>query len=906
MRVTQDHRPVPPSSFRGFFRNLSIRTKLGVSFAIATIAILSISADEILSLSRVHGEFQYFVEEVEPALTHLQKTREDIEASSASLGFYLLAGDAEHLEQLRRKVGEARGEIDAFAELVSAGEDSRLHDKVSAVRKNLADFDDLATQLAGLAKDPLKNYPARRFASDSVNPASQTILQLLAEMLISEKEQPATPARRKLLALMADLRYAWTNILNANRAFLAFRGKQSLVQLDDYKENFFDLLNRIKASPDLLTLEQADAIERIDTVSRTFFTNLATLITLHGGEQWRMDAYRLKRDLVPLLSVLGNNLDALIGYENDRLNNALHSVDSLYHGKLAQAGVKALLFLVLASLVNWLMSRQIIGAIGAAVGLSKKIAGGNLDNLIVADSRDETGELMASLADMQHQLKKQIERDQRQSRENGRIRQALDNAKANVMVLAADARIVYLNDSLINTFRQRQSQIRKAFPSFSAEGLRGQSAQALPPVAFLDAARLAGLAGPQTREERIGEAVFQLTATPVVDEAGQRSGTVIEWVDRTDEIAMEEAIQQVVDSARNGNLGARLENVGDSDGFFGRLAASFNDLIEINERVIADVGRVLSGLAKGNLNERITNEYAGSFGELKSNVNQTVDRLRNVMGQIHATVLALKKNVERIADGNSQLHSRTAEQARGMESTAASMEEITGTVRHNSQNVEEARALARRARTQAMEGGEAVRNTTRAMAAINAASMKIADITSVIDEIAFQTNLLALNASVEAAHAGEQGKGFAVVANEVRDLAQRSSQAAREISELIEDTTRKVQEGSELVDISGHHLDQIVNSVAEVSRHIDEISVAGNEQLVGVEQVNQEIVRFEQLIQQNARMVEETSNVGNALREESETLARLIGYFQVDSALAARPRGRDRRSGTSPWAMAGS
>jgi methyl-accepting chemotaxis protein len=210
------------------------------------------------------------------------------------------------------------------------------------------------------------------------------------------------------------------------------------------------------------------------------------------------------------------------------------------------------------------------------------------------------------------------------------------------------------------------------------------------------------------------------------------------------------------------------------------------------------------------------------------------------------------------------------------------MEQMTATVQQNSSNAREANNLAKGAREQAEKGGIVVGKAVAAMSEINGASKRIADIITVIDEIAFQTNLLALNASVEAARAGEEGRGFAVVAAEVRNLAGRSATAAKEIKELIADSVNKVEEGSILVDESGRTLEGIIEAVQKVSQVVGEISAAGAEQATGIEQVSKSINHMDEMTQQNAALVEQASAASEAMGEQAAGLNRRMSFFTLE------------------------
>ncbi|MES2071684.1 MAG: methyl-accepting chemotaxis protein [Pseudomonadota bacterium] len=258
------------------------------------------------------------------------------------------------------------------------------------------------------------------------------------------------------------------------------------------------------------------------------------------------------------------------------------------------------------------------------------------------------------------------------------------------------------------------------------------------------------------------------------------------------------------------------------------------------------------------------------------------DSLANIVGQVRTGTDTIAIASSQIASGNLDLSSRTEQQAGSLEETASSMEELTSTVKQNADNARQANQLAVSASEVAVKGGSVVAEVIGTMGSINDSSKKIVDIIGVIDGIAFQTNILALNAAVEAARAGEQGRGFAVVATEVRNLAQRSAQAAKEIKTLIGDSVQKVDTGTKLVDQAGATMQEIVASIKRVTDIMNEIMSATHEQTAGIEQINEAIMQMDDMTQQNAALVEEAAAAAGSLQGQANGLAQLVSTFKLN------------------------
>ncbi len=295
---------------------------------------------------------------------------------------------------------------------------------------------------------------------------------------------------------------------------------------------------------------------------------------------------------------------------------------------------------------------------------------------------------------------------------------------------------------------------------------------------------------------------------------------------------------------------------------------------------------VANSIAKGDLTQKITNDYYGVFGQMKDDTNTTVDKLNEIVVDIRNATESIDTASKEIASGNNDLSQRTEEQALLLEEITSSIEELTSTVKQNADNTKQANQLAVGVSDAAVKGGGVVGQVVTTMSSIDDSSKKIVDIISVIDDLAFQTNILALNAAVEAARAGEKGRDFAVVATEVRTLAQRSATAAKEIKELISDSISKVDESNELIDRTGKTMEEIVQSVKRVTDVMAEISAASQEQSVSIEQVNHAVTQMDGMTQQNAALVEEAAAASESMMEQSDSLMYAISTFHTGSEKA--------------------
>ncbi|WP_313602065.1 methyl-accepting chemotaxis protein [Rhizobium sp.] len=307
----------------------------------------------------------------------------------------------------------------------------------------------------------------------------------------------------------------------------------------------------------------------------------------------------------------------------------------------------------------------------------------------------------------------------------------------------------------------------------------------------------------------------------------------------------------------------------------------------------------LKHLSSGDLTFQLSRAFAQEFESLRADFNATVSQLRGTLGSVAQATSSIDSGSREVSQSADDLSKRTEQQAASLEETAAALDQITTNVSNSSKRAEEARTVAIQANESARQSGVVVANAVNAMERIEESSGQISNIIGVIDDIAFQTNLLALNAGVEAARAGEAGKGFAVVAQEVRELAQRSAQAAKEIKDLIGKSSVEVETGVKLVSETGTALKTIENYIVTINQHMDSIATSSREQSVGLAEVNTAVNQMDQVTQQNAAMVEEANAAGATLATESGRLRELVSQFQLgqgSSAGFSQPTGTLRQT----------
>jgi len=545
-----------------------------------------------------------------------------------------------------------------------------------------------------------------------------------------------------------------------------------------------------------------------------------------------------------------NTLDEFLKFEESLNARETEAAKNAADRAMLATVALALIATIAGVVFGWLITRSITRPLGDAARMAHSVAQGDLSAGSSHTSRDEAGLLLDAMRAMQERLRTFVAEQERvaAAHEAGTVSTRM-NADAFPGAYGEIGRQV---NALIDGHVKVQNRVMEVMARY-AKGDFGQEIEALP--------------GERAKVKQALDAV-------------KRN---LEGVNA--------ALLELVAAAGRGEFAAR----GDAARFefsFRAMVDGMNRLMEVNERALKDIGAVVATVARGDLTQKVTNDYQGMLGELKNGINSTVDQLTGIVGQIKEAVESINVASKEIASGNTDLSQRTEEQASSLEETASSMEELTGTVKQNAENAKQANQLSAGASEVASRGGDVVRQVVSTMGGISESSKKIADIISVIDGIAFQTNILALNAAVEAARAGEQGRGFAVVASEVRNLAQRSAAAAKEIKDLITDSVDKVDTGQKLVDEAGKTMDEIVTSVKRVTDIMAEITAASQEQSSGIEQVNTAITQMDQVTQQNAALVEEAAAAAESLEEQARALATAVSVFKV--AQGAAPRASPR------------
>jgi len=392
----------------------------------------------------------------------------------------------------------------------------------------------------------------------------------------------------------------------------------------------------------------------------------------------------------------------------------------------------------------------------------------------------------------------------------------------------------------------------------------------------------------EDRKDEIGDmaralAVFRENGRQVqrmnAQEATQRA--------RNDEL--QTMMSEVVAAAAEGDFSRRINrDFGDAD--LNRVADNVDRLLASVDAGISEMRAVMANLAEGVLTREMKGHYRGAFAELQANVNGTLVSLRQTIREVLQTSDSINGNINELGSSAGDLSRRTEQQAAALEETSAALQEITSVVRGATSKAQEAADLVTEAKDNASRAGKVVGEAIEAMGRIEQASQEISQIINVIDEISFQTNLLALNAGVEAARAGEAGKGFAVVAQEVRELAQRAANAAKDIKALITKSGEEVQAGVKLVQATGTALSEIETRVYTINSHIHSIAESAKEQATGLNEINQAVNQIDNVTQQNAAMVEETSAATMKLADEATRLVGLITRFRLEEAQAAAHR----------------
>ena len=542
----------------------------------------------------------------------------------------------------------------------------------------------------------------------------------------------------------------------------------------------------------------------------------------------------------------------------DQVNR--YSINTIYIGAMIAVALVCLISFIAALLIKAMKGN--ILAVRIANKLSEDISNNayssDLVDEIVVETQDEIGQLLQAMKNMLYGLQSKIQLEKASAEISHRLKMALDNASACVMVLDTNDVITYTNNTMHALLENLYAcdMLKQAHE-------RGYAGETLYSLFSDDAIAQQLRQAARSTQLVVGDYHFQVTRTGVMHE-GREIAHIIEWKDTTAQVNV---VKRLVDASNSGDFSA-IEISDSNDDVYVELADNINQVLATTGATISDVVEALKKLASGNLDCEIQGDYKGVFAELKDNVNATIIKLASVINSVHQNANDIASGAELVSDTAHQIDAGASQQSSSLMHVSASMTTMSDNIRQCADNATQTEQISRQAAQDADESGKAVDEAVTAM-------KSIAEKISIVEEIARQTNLLALNAAIEAARAGEHGKGFAVVASEVRKLAERSQNAAREISELSENTVT-------IAENAGERLLRLVPEIQNTAELVQEISAAVREQDGSAAEINCALEQLEAIVKQSVTAAERLTSASGELTSKSRSQRDAMAFFTLN------------------------